>query len=56
MTHNRISDIVEGHILELLQQGYSQSPVVHIVKFNGINISQPTSKERLAFNEILKQK
>ena len=42
MPRNKISDIVEGHVLELLHQGYSQSRIVHVLKLNGINISQPT--------------
>ena len=42
MPRNKISDIVEGRVLELLHQGYSQSRIVHILKLDGINISQST--------------
>ena len=42
MPRNKISDIVEGRALELLHQGYSQPRIVHILKLDGINISQST--------------
>ena len=42
MPRNKISDIVEGRVLELLHQGYSQPRIVHILKLDGINISQST--------------
>ena len=42
MPRNKISDIVEGRLLELLHQGYSQPRIVHILKLDGINISQST--------------
>lgn len=42
MPCNKISDIIEGRILQLLQQGYSQPRIVNILKHDGINISQPT--------------
>ena len=40
MPRNKTSNIVEGYVLEILHQGYSQSRIVHILKLNGINISQ----------------
>ena len=42
MSRNKISDIVEERVLELLHQGYSQSRIVHTLKLNGIKTSQPT--------------
>ena len=42
MLRNKISDIPEGRVLELLHQGYSQSRIMNILKLNEINISQPT--------------
>ena len=42
MPRNKISDIVEERVLELLHQGYSQPQIVHILKLDGINISQST--------------
>ncbi|CAF1287268.1 unnamed protein product [Rotaria sordida] len=42
MPRNKISDIVEGRILQLLHQGFSQPRIVNILKHDGINISQPT--------------
>ncbi|CAF1008388.1 unnamed protein product [Rotaria sordida] len=42
MPRNKISDIIEGRILQLLQQGYSQPRIIHILKVDGIHISQPT--------------
>ena len=42
MPRKKISDIVEGLVLELFQQGYSQSRIVHVLQLHGINISQPT--------------
>ncbi|CAF0991278.1 unnamed protein product [Adineta steineri] len=42
MPRNKISDIVEGRILQLLHQGYSQSRIVNILKHDGIYVSQPT--------------
>ena len=41
MPRNKISDIVEGRILQLLRQGYSQSLIVNISKLDGIHVSQP---------------
>ena len=42
MPRNKISDIVEGRVLELLHQGCSHPRIVHILKLDGINISQST--------------
>ena len=42
MLRNKISDITEGCVLELLHQGYSQSRIMNILKLNGIHISQLT--------------
>src|ERR1700722_2790521 len=42
MPRNKISDIVEGRILELLHQGYSQPRIVNILKHDGINVAQTT--------------
>jgi predicted XRE-type DNA-binding protein len=42
MPRNKISDIVEGRILGLLQQGYSQPRIVNILKHDGINVAQTT--------------
>ncbi|CAF1558888.1 unnamed protein product [Rotaria sordida] len=42
MPRNKISDIVEGRILQLLRWGYSQSLIVNILKLDGIHVSQPT--------------
>ena len=42
MPRNKISDIIEGRILQLLQQGYSQPRIVNVLKLNRIHISQPT--------------
>jgi hypothetical protein len=42
MPRNKISNIVEGHILELLHQGYSQPRIVNILKLDEISVSQLT--------------
>jgi predicted transcriptional regulator/hemolysin-activating ACP:hemolysin acyltransferase len=42
MPRKKISDIVEGRILQLLRQGYSQPRIVNILKLDGIHVSQPT--------------
>lgn len=42
MPRGKISDIVEGRILELLHLGYSQPRIVNILKIDGINVSQST--------------
>ena len=42
MPRNKISDIIEGRILQLLQQGYSQPRIVNVLKLNRIHISQST--------------
>ncbi|CAF4217313.1 unnamed protein product [Rotaria sordida] len=42
MPRNKISDIVEGRILELLHLRYSQPRIVNILKLDGICISQST--------------
>jgi len=42
MPRYKISDIVEGRILALLRQGYSQSRIVNILKLDGINVAQST--------------
>ncbi|CAF4482595.1 unnamed protein product [Rotaria sp. Silwood2] len=42
MPRNKISDIVEGRILQLLHQGYSQPRIVNILKLDGIHVSQST--------------
>lgn len=42
MPRNKISDIVEGRILQLLRQEYSQPRIVNILKLDGINVSQST--------------
>jgi predicted transcriptional regulator len=41
MPRKKISDIVEGRILQLLRQGYSQPRIVNILKLDGIHVSQP---------------
>ncbi len=42
MPRNKISDIIEGRILELLHLGYSQPRIVNILKLDGIHVSQAT--------------
>ncbi|CAF4004112.1 unnamed protein product [Rotaria sp. Silwood1] len=42
MPRKKISDIVEGRILQLLRQGYSQPRIVNILKLDGIHVSQRT--------------
>jgi histone-lysine N-methyltransferase SETMAR len=42
MARNKISDILEGRILELLHQGYSQPQIVKILKGDGITVAQST--------------
>lgn len=42
MPRYKIPDIVEGRILALLRQGYSQSRIVNILKLDGINVAQST--------------
>ena len=58
MSRNKISDIIEGRILQFLQQGYSQPRIVNVLKLNRIHISQPCqmSSERSDVNEILNRK
>ncbi|CAF1373799.1 unnamed protein product [Rotaria sordida] len=42
MPRNKISDIIEGRILQLLHQGYAQPQIVNILKLDGMHVSQPT--------------
>jgi arginine repressor len=42
MPRNKISDIVEGRILGLLDLGYSQPQIMKILRHDGIQVSQPT--------------
>ena len=42
MSRSKIADTVEGRILALLRQGYSQCRIVNILKLDGINVAQPT--------------
>ena len=42
MSRNKISDIVEGRILQLLRQGYSHSRIVHLLKLDGISVAKST--------------
>ena len=42
MSRNKISDTIEGRILQLLHQGYSHSRIVHLLKLDGINVSKST--------------
>ena len=42
MPRNKINDIVEGRILQLLHQGYSQPRIVNILKLDGINVARST--------------
>ena len=42
MPANKISDIIEGRILELLHLGYSQPRIVNILKLDGIHVHQST--------------
>ena len=42
MPRNKISDIIEGCILELLHQGQSRRQIVKVLKSDGINVAQST--------------
>lgn len=42
MLRNKIPDIVEGRILQLLQEGYSNHDTVEVLKSDGINIAHST--------------
>ena len=42
MPRNKISDIIEGRILELLYQGQSQRQIMKVLKSDGINVAQST--------------
>jgi predicted transcriptional regulator len=42
MPRNKIPDIVEGRVIELLHQGYFQPRIVNILKLDGIHGSQST--------------
>ena len=44
MSRNKITDFVEGRILEVLHQEYFQPRIVNILKFDGIHVSQSTVK------------
>ena len=43
MPRNKIPDIVEGRILQLLQEGYSKRHIVKILKLDGLNIAHSTA-------------
>ncbi|CAF3848260.1 unnamed protein product [Rotaria sp. Silwood1] len=55
MPHNKISDIVEGRILQLLHQGYSQPRSANILKLDGIHVSQPTVSNPSQTPSIIKK-
>ncbi len=42
MPRYKISDVVEGRILELLDLGYYQLQIVKILRHDGIQVYQPT--------------
>jgi hypothetical protein len=44
MSRNKITDFVEGLILEVLHQEYFQPRIVNILKFDRIHVSQSTVK------------
>jgi hypothetical protein len=42
MSRYKISDVIEGRVLALLRQGYSQSRILNILKLDGISLAQST--------------
>ena len=47
MSRSKIADTVEGRILALLRQGYSQCRIVNILKLDGINVTVSNVKRKI---------
>jgi len=56
MPRNKISDNIEGRILQLLRQRYAQPQIVIILKLSRLNLLCQVSSERSGVSEIVNPK